>query len=233
MWFEETWLSFLVGATLIIANAKTAKSIDDLHHFLAKNQVSILHAVPSLLSLLDTEIPSLRLINSGGEACNQNIVQKWHHPARQFFNSYGPTETTVSSCMIPLNPGDPISVGKPLPFYDMAVVNEHLEIVPIGEEGELVISGPCLSEGYLNRPDLTEKAFLNKPDSLKHMQGNRIYLSGDYARMNENGEFYVQGRKDDQIKIRGYRIELGEIEAQLNALPTIKQAVICVKNGMN
>lgn len=233
MWFEETWLSFLVGATLIIADAKTAKSIDELHLFLTKNHVSILHAVPSLLSLLNPEIPSLRLVNSGGEACNQNIVQKWHHPARQFFNSYGPTETTVSSCMIPLNPGDPISVGKPLPFYDMAVVNEHLEIVPIGEEGELVISGPCLSEGYLNRPDLTAKAFLKKPDSLQEMRGDRIYLTGDFARMNEAGEFYIVGRKDDQIKIRGYRIELGEIEAQLNTLPFIKQAVVCVKKWNN
>ncbi len=233
MWFEETWLSYLVGATLIIADAKTAKSIDELHHFLAKNQVSILHAVPSLLSLLNPEIPSLRLVNSGGEACNQNIVQKWYHRDRLFFNSYGPTETTVSSCMIPLHPGDAISVGKPLPFYDMAVVNEHLEIVPIGEEGELVISGPCLSEGYLNRPDLTAKAFLIKSDSLKEMQGERIYLTGDFARMNEAGEFYIVGRKDDQIKIRGYRIELGEIEAQLNTLPIIKQAVVCVKKWNN
>ncbi len=229
MWFEETWLSFLAGATLIIANSKTAKSIDQLHLFLAKNQISILHAVPSLLTLLETDIPSLRLINSGGEACSQNIVQKWHHPDREFFNSYGPTETTVSSCMIPLKPGDAISVGKPLPFYDMAVVNEQFEALNIGEEGELVISGPCLSDGYLNRPDLTEKSFLPKPDSLQKMQGDRIYLSGDFARMNEAGEFYIVGRKDDQIKIRGYRVELGEIEAQLNTLASIKQAVLCVK----
>ena len=229
MWFEETWLSFLVGATLIIADAKTAKSIDQLHSFLAKNEVSVIHAVPSLLTLLETEIPSLRLVNSGGEACNQNIVQKWYHPDRLFYNSYGPTETTVSSCMIPLLPGEAISVGKPLPFYDMAVVNEQMEALNIGEEGELVISGPCLSEGYLNRSDLTEKAFKKKPNSLKEMLGDRIYLTGDFARMNENGEFFVVGRKDDQIKIRGYRIELGEIEAQLNTLSSVKQAVIAIK----
>ena len=229
MWFEETWLSFLVGATIIIADSKTAKSIDSLQGFLAKNQISILHAVPSLLAIIDTDIPSLRLVNSGGEACSQNIVNKWHHPNRLFYNSYGPTETTVSSCMTILNPGDEITVGKPLPYYAMAVVDDEYELVDIGEEGQLIVSGPCVSSGYLNRPDLTEKVFLPKPKSLEAMLGERIYLSGDNAKMNKDGNFIVLGRRDDQIKLRGYRIELGEIEAQLNALNEVKQAVLAVK----
>lgn len=229
MWFEETWLSFLVGATIIIADSKTAKSIDSLHGFLARNEISILHAVPSLLAIVDSEIPSIRLVNSGGEACNQNIVHKWYRPNRLFYNSYGPTETTVSSCMTILNPGDEITVGKPLPYYGMAVVNENLEPVNIGEEGQLIVSGPCVSAGYLHRLDLTEKAFLPKPTSLESMIGDRIYLSGDHAKMTKEGNFIVLGRKDDQIKLRGYRIELGEIEAQLNALSEVKQAVLAVK----
>lgn len=77
MWFEETWLGYLAGATLIIADSKISKSVDVLHEFLNKHQVTILHAVPSLLAILDVNIPSLRLVNSGGEACNKNILDKW------------------------------------------------------------------------------------------------------------------------------------------------------------
>jgi non-ribosomal peptide synthetase-like protein len=229
MWFEETWISYLVGATLYISDANTAKSFDKLHQFMNQHKISVLHAVPSLLALIDSQIPSLRLINAGGEACNNNIVNKWAKPEISFFNSYGPTETTVTSSLIQLKPGDEISIGFPLPNYEMCIVNENLEAVPIGTSGELVISGIGLSEGYLNLPELTKNVFLAKPESLSEMVGDRIYLSGDVGVMQENGSFKVFGRKDDQIKIRGYRVELGEIEAKLNAIFTVKKAVIDVR----
>lgn len=233
MWFEETWLGYLAGATLIIADHKISKSVDILHEFLNKHQVTILHAVPSLLAILDVNIPSLRLVNSGGEACNKNILDKWASRNLTFLNSYGPTETTVTSSLIQLHVGDEISIGKPLPNYSMAIVNESLELMDVGEEGELVISGPCVSEGYFQRPDLSEKVFLNKPTSLSDMFGDRIYLSGDMGRMNSEGNFFVTGRKDDQIKWRGYRIELGEIEAHLNAIEGVQQAVVVLKKAQS
>ena len=229
MWFEETWIGYLVGATLIIADTKISKSVDVLHEFLNRHQVTILHAVPSLLAMLDVNIPSLRLVNSGGEACNKNILDKWASKNLIFLNSYGPTETTVTSSLIQLKPGDEISIGKPLPNYSMAIVNESLDLLDVGDEGELVISGPCVSEGYFQRPDLSEKVFLNKPSSLSEMFGDRIYLSGDIGKMNSEGHFFVTGRKDDQIKWRGYRIELGEIEAHLNAIDVVQQAVVVLK----
>jgi len=229
MWFEETWIAYLAGATLIIADSKISKSVDVLHEFLNKHQVTILHAVPSLLAILDVNISSLRLVNSGGEACNKNILDKWAARNLIFLNSYGPTETTVTSSLIQLQVGDEISIGKPLPNYSMAIVNESLELMDVGEEGELVISGPCVSEGYFQRPDLSEKVFLNKPNSLSEMLGDRIYLSGDIGKMNSEGNFFVTGRKDDQIKWRGYRIELGEIEAHLNAIEVVQQAVVVLK----
>lgn len=229
MWFEETWLAYLAGATLIIADAKTSKSFDVLHEFLNKHQVTVLHAVPSLLAMLDVHIPSLRLVNSGGEACNKNILEKWASRNLIFLNSYGPTETTVTSSLIQLKADDEISIGKPLPNFSMAIVNESLELMDVGEEGELVISGPCVSEGYFQRPDLSEKVFLKKPNSLSEMFGDRIYLSGDVGRMNSEGNFFVTGRKDDQVKWRGYRIELGEIEAHLNAIEVVQQAVVVLK----
>ena len=229
MWFEETWISYLVGATLYISDAITAKSFDKLHQFMNQHKISVLHAVPSLLALIDNQIPSLRLINAGGEACNNNILNKWAKHQISFFNSYGPTETTVTASLIQLKVGDDISIGFPLPNYGMCIVDENLEAVPIGTAGELVISGIGLSEGYLNLPELTKKVFLAKPNSLSEMIGDRIYLSGDIGVMQEDGRFKVFGRKDDQIKIRGYRVELGEIEAKLNAISIVKKAVIDVR----
>ena len=233
MWFEETWISYLAGATLLIADAKTSKSIDKLDQFLNHHHVTVLHAVPSLLSILNPQIPSLRIVNSGGEACTKNIVDKWSHSPITFYNSYGPTETTVSSSFANLHPGDEISVGRPLPNYSMAIVNDALEPIEIGQVGQLIISGACLSEGYLLKPELTFKVFLAKPQQLSEMLGDRIYLSGDLAKMDENGLFYILGRKDDQVKIRGYRIELGEIESELNSLTEIQQAAVAVKKVNN
>ncbi len=230
MWFEENWVSLFAGAEMCIADASTAKSFDTLHLFMNEHKVTILHAVPSLLALLDTNIPTLRLINSGGEACKPNVLKKWASLPLQFFNSYGPTETTVSASFIELKADDEISIGYPLPNYGMAVVNEKLEPVAIGEEGEIVLSGISVSDGYINRPELTAKVFLPKPASLQDMPGDRIYLSGDKGTMTEDGRFKVIGRKDDQVKIRGYRVELGEIEVVLNDIPSIKTAAIGVKN---
>ena len=233
MWFEENWVSLFAGAEICIADGLTAKSLDTLHHFLNKNKVTVLHAVPSLLALLDTNIPTLRLINSGGEACKPNVLKKWGSLPLQFFNSYGPTETTVSATFIELRADDEISIGYPLPNYGMAVVNEKLEPVPIGEEGEIVLSGISLSDGYINKPELNAKVFLPKPDALHDLPGDRIYLSGDKGTMTADGRFKVIGRKDDQVKIRGYRVELGEIEVVLNNISAVKTGAIGVKSIRN
>lgn len=233
MFFEETWLSILAGGKLIIADARTAKSFDRLDQFLIKNHVTVLHAVPSLLNNLSSQIPSLRIVNAGGEACTANVIEKWAQPHIDFYNSYGPTETTVTSSMIKINKDDELTIGPPLPNYGMAVVDEKLVPVALGEIGEIVISGPGVSAGYFFRDDLSAKVFLDKPISLQDLFGSKIYLSGDLGMMLPNGHFKVIGRKDDQIKLRGYRIEMGEIEAQLNAIKSINQAVVAVKSVSN
>ena len=233
MWCEETWISYLAGASLWVADAATAKSIDELGEVLRNENISILHAVPSLLAILEDDIPSLRLVNAGGEACTPQVVSRWSTPEREFYNSYGPTETTVTATLVHLNPGDPITIGQPLPNYNLAVVDEHLNPLPVGERGELVISGPGLSNGYINRPDLTRQKFVSKPESLSGMPGDRIYRTGDAAIVNTNGSVDFYGRLDDQIKLRGYRIELGEIEAKLNNLPGISAAAVAVKKDSN
>jgi non-ribosomal peptide synthetase-like protein len=229
MWCEEVWVSYLAGATVWVADGATAKSIDELSDLLRAQQITILHAVPSLLAIMDDVIPTLRLVNAGGEACTPQVLAKWGTAGRIFYNSYGPTETTVSATFAPLKAGDKITIGAPLPNYHLAVVDEQMNPLPCGEKGELIITGPGVCNGYVNRPDLTAEKFITKPASLANMPGDRLYRSGDAAIIRADGSIDFQGRLDDQIKLRGYRIELGEIEQVLNTLTGISAAAVDVK----
>lgn len=233
MWCEEVWIGYMVGVTLWVADAATAKSIDELADVLRRNEITVLHAVPSLLAVMDEDIPSVWLVNAGGEACTLQVLARWSAPPRNFYNSYGPTETTVTATIAELHPGDTITIGIPLPNYALAVVNERMEPLPRGERGELVIAGPGLSNGYINRPELTQEKFVLKPEALHEMPGNRIYRTGDAAIINPDGSIDFQGRFDDQVKLRGYRIELGEIENRLSGLTDITAAAVAVKKDLN
>ncbi len=230
MWFEEVWISFLVGATLIVADNIISKSFDKLEDFIKDKNITVLHAVPSLLGFIGNNVPSLRLINSGGEACNENVIRKWAKDNIQFFNSYGPTETTVTATIGQLQITDLVNVGFPLPNYSIAIINDEQIPVELGEIGELVVSGIGVSEGYFNNQELTTKSFINKPISLDQMYGDKIYLTGDLGFINDDGKVVVLGRKDDQVKIRGYRVELGEIESVINSIDQVLNAVVVKKH---
>ena len=232
MWCEETWISYFAGATLWVADNTTSKAIDELSETLRKENITILHAVPSLLAVMENDIPTIRLVNAGGEACTPQVLAKWSRPGMQFFNSYGPTETTVTATMAQLGPQDHIVIGDPLPNYNLAVVDDALNLVPVGEAGELVITGPGLSSGYVKLPQLTKDKFVAKPAALSALPGAMLYRTGDIAIINANGTVDIQGRSDDQIKLRGYRIELGEIESKLNAIAGIRSAAVAVKKDM-
>ena len=230
MWCEEAWISYTVGATLVMADHLTAKAIDELPDFLRQNTITVLHAVPSLLAVIDADIPTLRLINAGGEACTPFVLGKWASASRKFFNSYGPTETTVSAAIAQLKAGDPISIGQPLPNYNLGVINEAFELVPFGTPGELIVTGPGLSNGYLNRPELNKDKFIDfSPGNYGSLPGNRFYRTGDAVTMHSDLRIEFHGRVDDQIKLRGYRIELGEIEAKLVQVPNLVAAAVAVR----
>lgn len=235
MWCEETWIAYLVGATLWVADAVTAKAIDELSGVLRKERITVLHAVPSLLAVMDEGIPSLRVINAGGEACPPQVLEKWAKPSTKFINSYGPTETTVSATMAILEKGDAISIGGPLPNYNLAIIDEQLNIIPLGERGELIVTGPGVSNGYVNLPSLTEDKFRPVTSEMQNLglPGGRFYRTGDAVIIHKDGRVEFQGRIDDQVKLRGYRIELGEIETQLNALPDVITAAVALKKDNN
>ena len=218
MSFEEIWISYLAGATLWIAPKEVASDPEALPTALVENKITVLHAVPTLLALFNQDVPGLRLINLGGEMCPQSLVARWARPGRQVFNTYGPTEATVSASLAELHPGEPVTIGRPLPNYGLLVINPAIEnglvMMPRGEVGELCITGAGLAHGYLGRPDLTAEKFLLNPWSRRD-HDERLYRTGDLARIDAEGQVHCLGRTDDQVKIRGFRVELGEIEAAL------------------
>ncbi|MEN9436529.1 MAG: hypothetical protein RIR09_1184 [Pseudomonadota bacterium] len=232
MSLEEIWISYLVGATLWIAPKDLASDPERLPLALQENGITVLHAVPTLLALFAQDVPSLRTINLGGEMCPQSLVERWATPNRQVFNTYGPTEATVSASLATLQPGKPVTIGRPLPNYGLLVIHPEVEnglvLLPRGEVGELCITGPGVAAGYLGRPDLTAEKFLPNPWSHANYD-QRLYRSGDLARIDAQGQVQCLGRTDDQVKIRGFRVELGEIEAALTRQAGVGTAAVVLR----
>ncbi len=240
MSFEEIWISYLVGATLWIGPPDAAGDPELLPRLLGDHGVTVLHAVPTLLALFAHDVPGLRLINLGGEMCPAALVDRWARPGRQVFNTYGPTEATVSASLAELQPGAPVTIGRPLPNYDLMIIQPidedawpagtaaPLQLRALGETGELCIAGPGVAQGYLGRPELTARKFLANPWALG-ADDAWLYRTGDLATIDADRQVQCLGRTDDQIKIRGFRVELGEIEAVLARQPGIGTAAVLLR----
>jgi non-ribosomal peptide synthetase-like protein len=232
MSFEEIWISYLVGATLWIASKEVSSDIERLPGVLEQAGITVLHAVPTLLGLFSHDVPSLRIINLGGEMCPPALVERWAQAGRQVFNTYGPTEATVSASLAELHAGEPVTIGQPLPNYGLMVLDitqtSTLALVPRGQTGELCITGPGVAAGYLGRPDLTTEKFLPNPWATG-LHDQRLYRTGDLASITPEGQVNCLGRTDDQVKIRGFRVELGEIESALCDQAGIAAAAVVLR----
>nr|MDP9122804.1 non-ribosomal peptide synthetase [Acidobacteriota bacterium] len=185
--------------------------------------------------------PGLRTFMTGGESLSREILGRWARlvgPSTRFLSSYGPTEATVTTTLFGLTAaqvsqlpargtGDGAEIGTPLPGVRVHLADRHLQRVPQGVGGEIVIGGAGLARGYLGRPDLTAERFV--PDPLSGAAGGRLYRTGDLARYRPDGTLEFLGRTDDQVKIRGFRVEPGEVEAALAAHPAIRHAAVLVR----
>jgi acyl-coenzyme A synthetase/AMP-(fatty) acid ligase len=172
--------------------------------------------------------PALKVL-CGGEAFPHELADELVKRAEAVWNMYGPTETTIWSAALDVKAGDePVPVGHPIANTKFFVLDQQLQLVPIGVPGELYISGLGLARGYHNRPDLTAERFVQNPFEV----GTRMYRTGDLVRRHQDGTLEFLGRLDNQIKLRGFRIELGEIESVLGSYPGVTQAVVSVREDV-
>ncbi|MBV9651833.1 MAG: amino acid adenylation domain-containing protein [Pseudonocardiales bacterium] len=220
---EEIWPTFAVGATLVVGPNDSRRLGSELSEFLNGTGVTVLYCVPTLLATLSGELPTIRTLLVGGEACPAELVQRWSSSRRRILNTYGPTEATVTATCGELRADRPVTIGRPLPTYQVVLLSSDLEPVSAGEVGEICIGGPGIARGYVGRPELTADRFIRHRLARN---GGRLYRTGDLGRLLDSGEIEYCGRADTQIKIRGYRVELAEIESVLAQMPGIAQAVV-------
>lgn len=191
-------------------------------------EISIWFSVPStavlmnkLRMLKEGAYPRMRYALFCGEALPVEITQQFAKaaPGAVLENLYGPTELTIACTLYRWDPERSpaeselgvVPIGHAYPGMDVLVCDEAQREVPEGETGELLMTGPQLTLGYLGDEEKTKAAFVVPPGR------DRVYYrTGDRVRRPVDGAPLVYlGRVDNQIKIQGYRVELGEIEAVL------------------
>ena len=224
---EELWVPLVAGATLVPNACANSLFGEELAEFLESRAVTCFCCVPTLLASIERDLPALRVLLIGGEACPPALVSRWSRPGRTLLNSYGPTETTVTATLGAMRPDKPVTIGRPLPTYSVVILDaERAVALPLGDRGEIGIAGVGVAEGYLNRPELTAAKFIADFLKLPNNPSGRIYRTGDLGRINAEGEIEYLGRIDTQVKLRGYRIELTEIESVLLECADIAQVAV-------
>lgn len=248
----EIWGALLFGGKLLVPDADTVKDTDVFYDLCIKESVTVLNQTPSAFYQFievakdkASRLNALRYVIFGGEALNFTQLKPWYQLYKDdqpcLINMYGITETTVHVTykkLVADDLGAASLIGSALPSYTSYLLNPALRPVPAGVVGELYIGGYGVTRGYLNNTALTEQRFINNPfqtaEQKQQHYNDRLYKTGDLARLMPDGALEYIGRADFQVKIRGFRIELGEIEAKLSSFDGIKKsAVLVLDQGAN
>ncbi|WP_079190215.1 Pls/PosA family non-ribosomal peptide synthetase [Actinacidiphila paucisporea] len=220
---EEMWLAWRNGACLVPVPRSQVRGGGDLGPWLTEQEITVVSTVPTLAALWPAEaLNEVRLLIFGGEACPPELVERLVTEGREVWNTYGPTEATVVACAAPLTGEGPVRIGLPLDGWELAVVDEAGEPVPMGGTGQLIIGGVGLARYLDAGKDAEEYA------PLESLGWQRAYRSGDLVRAEPEGLLFL-GRADEQVKLGGRRIELGEVDAALQALPGVAGAAAAVR----
>jgi amino acid adenylation domain-containing protein len=234
--------SLASGGCLHVVGYDTATDGRKFMDYCARHPIDVLKIVPAhLQALLAASEPAAvlprRLLVMGGDVLPHALADQVTGAGHcRLLNHYGPTEATIGCLTFPVeteHEGErfpaTVPIGRPIDNAESYVLDERLDLVPMGVPGELYLGGAGLARGYFGRPDLTAQRFV--PHPLGADAGSRLYRTGDLARILPDGTVEFLGRTDFQIKVRGYRVELGEIEARLTEHPGIEQAVVTAREN--
>lgn len=226
----DIYASLKCGATMHIIPEVLFTFPSKLPAYLAEHKITSIFWVPTVMKnvansgILDTvEMPDLNTIAFCGEILSASYMNAWRrsNPQATFANLYGMTEgaDAVSYYFIERDfcDSEPLPIGRACENMRLQILREDGTEAAIDEVGEICVMGAGLALGYWNRPDLTEKAFVNNPLELRYAE--KMYHSGDLGYKGKDGLYYVKGRKDSQVKVKGNRIELGEVECAAATLP--------------
>lgn len=229
----ELWGPLLNGGKLVLPS-RPLPSGESIKHDIQRYGVNTLFLTTSLFNALVDDDPSVFVgveeFLTGGEAASPSHFAKFSKalPDARLLNCYGPTECTVIISTYAFSgeerPGEPIPIGKPISGTFVHVLDERHQDVPIGAVGELYAGGPGLAHGYVGQPALTKSRFMQM-DGPSEV---RMYKTGDFVRITDDGNLVFVGRRDNQVKVRGFLIELDEIELAVNSLPEVSRAVVSV-----
>lgn len=226
----ELFLPLISGGKVVIAPRDAAGDGHRLLEMLDTHGVTIMQATPGTWRLMlaaGWEEKKHVKVLCGGEPFPADLAKALIKRAGSVWNMYGPTETTVwSTCQRLTDDDGPILAGRPIGNTKTYVLDANRQPLPIGVPGELYIGGDGVSHGYLNRPELTSKAFV--PDWFSNKPGALLYKTGDLVKYHPDGSIEYLHRLDNQLKVRGFRIEPGEIETVMGLYPVIRQAIVGV-----
>lgn len=225
----ELWPYLAAGACVHIGDDWLARDPQRLRDWLLARGITCSFSPTRMAEHLmnlpwPADVP-LRIMLTGGERLHR-------YPPRSLpfkvVNNYGPTECTVVATSSTLPAADCSDIlppiGTPIANTSIHILNEGMEPVRDGEDGEIWIGGPGLARGYRGRPELTAENF--RSNSLDHESGSRLYRTGDRGRMLADGQLAFLGRADTQVKIRGHRTEPEEIEIILGQHPAVQESAV-------
>ncbi len=230
MFIVENFVPLLTGKTVVLTNEEEQKIPEYINQLILDYHIDFILTTPSRIELLlndnkSNALKNLKVIQLGGESLTPTLCHKLkNHTKATLFNGYGPSEITACCSNKKIESANIVNIGKPNCNTQIYLLNQDLNLCPIGIEGEICISGDGVSKGYINHPEMTKKSFIKNPfgDGL-------LYRSGDIGKWNSAGEIEYIGRKDFQIKIRGLRVELSEIENKFLEISEIDNAAVVYK----
>ncbi len=221
---EEIFPILVAGGTLVILK-EGGRDIQALKRTIKEEKISILSGTPLLineLNKLKVEINGLSTLISGGELLKPSYIDHFFGKVN-IVNSYGPTESTVCATYHKVTKLKECGlIGRPIANTTVYILDDELNLLPIGITGQLYVSGPGVAKGYIGKEQLTNERFIENP----YVSGTKMYDTGDLARWLEDGSIEYIGRSDKQLKIRGFRVETGAIEKVLQEHTSVNEVIV-------